>query len=100
MDPTFPLVPIANFIACLLVLLSIPKNALQIWNVGVWTLAIVVFLTSLSVAVNTIIWSNNVEDVAPLWCDIGEYYYISLDECLVIPTGYLGQIHTTPWLLL
>ena len=70
MDPTFPLVPIANFIACLLVLSSLSKSMFQSWNVGACSFAIWIALESLIRAINSIIWARSVENRAPVWCDI------------------------------
>lgn len=72
MDPTYPLVPIANFIACGLTVIPLFNLVSQPWNTGVYILALWLFLISLSFAINGIIWSNNVKDVAPVWCDISK----------------------------
>ena len=72
MDPLFPLVPIANLVACLLVLLSMSKNLFQTWNTGACSFAIWVALQSLTVAIRGIMWSNNVKNSAPVFCDISE----------------------------
>lgn len=70
MDPTYPLVPIANFIACALIIISLFHMVDRSWNVGVFVFALWVFLASLSTAINTIIWSRDTNDRAPIWCDI------------------------------
>lgn len=72
MDSTYPLVPIANLLACLLVLASVSKNMFQSWNVGACSLAIWVAYESFITAVNSIIWADGVENVAPVWCDISQ----------------------------
>lgn len=72
MDPTYPLVPIANFLACILVLSSMSKNMFQSWNIGACSFAIWVIIMALIVAVDSIIWADNVDNVAPIWCDIGK----------------------------
>ena len=72
MDPSLLLVPIANLTACLLVLLSMSKNMFQSWNIGACSFAIWVAVESATTAIRAIIWSNNVENMAPLWCDISE----------------------------
>ena len=72
MDPTYPLVPVANFLACILVLLSLSKNILRPVNVGVCSFAVWIAMQGLIAAINSIIWSNNVEVVAVVWCDISE----------------------------
>lgn len=70
MDPTYPLAPIADFIACGLTIIPLFHMATQTWNTGVYIYALWLFLISLSDAINRIIWSNNVKDVAPVLCDI------------------------------
>lgn len=77
MDPTYPLVPIANFIASGLAVIPLFHMATQTWNTGVYIYALWLFLISLSSAINGIIWSNNVKDVAPVWCDISRSQYTS-----------------------
>ena len=73
MDPTYPLVPIANFTACILVLLSMSKSMFQSWNIGACSFAIWVTVQSFTVAIRAIMWSDNVENIAPVWCDIGAF---------------------------
>lgn len=70
-DIAYPLVPIANFLACILVLLSLSKSMFQSWNVGVCSFAIWIVLSSFMTAVDSIIWAGSVESLAPVWCDIG-----------------------------
>ena len=72
MDPTFPLVPIANLAACLLVLLSMSKNMFQFWNIGACSFAIWIAVESFTTSINSILWYNSVENIAPVWCDISE----------------------------
>lgn len=74
MDPTYPLVPIANFIAVALVIVPIFHLVARSWNTGVYYVyALWVSLLSLSIAVNTIVWSSDANDRAPIWCDISEH---------------------------
>lgn len=72
-DPTFPLIPILNFIGVLLVLIPFSTSSLQKWNTGVCMLAIYVSVMCLFIAIDTIVWSNNFNVIAPVWCDIGEF---------------------------
>lgn len=81
MDPTFPLVPIANLLACILVLIPLLHVVSRSWNTGVYVFALWTFLSSLSYAVNTIVWANDVKDRAPVWCDICEYAVSNANEC-------------------
>ena len=89
MDSTFPLVPIANFLACSLVLLSLSRGMFQSWNIGQCSLATWVTLAALKVAINSLIWSDNVKNVAPVWCDISMYISFSftrykLTSCTIL----------------
>ena len=72
MDPTFPLVPIANFAACVLVLCSMSRRMFQSWNIGACSIGLWVAAESFIRAINGIVWSDNVDNVAPYWCDIGQ----------------------------
>ena len=71
MDPTYLLVPIINFVAAFLVLTTIPtirrSPSLGILIYAIW-------ITSLCVVrgTNTIIWADNVDVVAVVWCDFSE----------------------------
>ena len=82
MDATFPLLPIVNFLAFILILLSLSRGMFRLWNVGQCSFAIWVALDALKVAINSIIWSDNVENQAPAWCDISEYPSILPDISL------------------
>ena len=86
MDSTFPLVAIANFGACLLIFLSMSKNMFQSWNVGACSFAIWIAIVSLYAGINSIIWSNNIANIAPVWCDISQYP-ISFEESLILITA-------------
>lgn len=73
MDPLYPLVPIVNLLCCVLVLLPVFIKFRRSWNTGVCMLAIWASAESFSTGVNSIVWSDNVNDVAPVWCDISEH---------------------------
>lgn len=73
MDPTYPLVPFANFIACVLVVLPVFHMLKRSWNTGVIAFAFWIFLLSLQTAVNTIVWSDDAKDISPVWCDISKH---------------------------
>jgi pheromone a factor receptor len=74
MDPTFPLVPIVNFFFAFLLTLLLP------WRLSSWSTALRVYTVWLIVlctcrGINSIIWRDNVENVAPIWCDISEQIF-------------------------
>ncbi|KAI0317104.1 pheromone A receptor-domain-containing protein [Amylostereum chailletii] len=70
MDPTYPLIPVVSLIAAFLMLLTILTNVYQTWNAGVLMLCTWLFLSDLIEGVEAIIWSNNADNKAPVWCDI------------------------------
>ena len=97
MDSTFPLVPIANFGACLLIFLSMSKNMFQSWNVGACSFAVWTAIVSFYTALNSIIWSNSIANIAPVWCDISEDS-ISFKQCLFLIVNR-NQQHILTWVL-
>ena len=97
MDPTFPLVPIANFGACLLIFLSMSKNMFQSWNVGACSFAVWTAIVSFYTALNSIIWSNSIANIAPVWRDISEDS-ISFKQCLFLIVNR-NQQHILTWVL-
>ena len=66
----YPLTPIGNFIGVVLALVplfsQIRKLSLAVWGYSIW-----VTIYCLQNFVNTIIWHDNINIVAPVWCDIG-----------------------------
>ena len=73
MDPTFPLVPVANLLAFLLVLIPLITTVHKQWNTGVCMYAIWVGTMALIRGINTIVWADNARIVAPVWCDISTF---------------------------
>lgn len=65
MEPTYPLAPIANLIACALVVIPLFRMANAPWNTGVYAFALYLVLQSLSTGVNTIVWSRDAVNRAP-----------------------------------
>ena len=79
MDPTYPLVPVVNIFFAFLLLLLLP------WRLNSWSIALQIYTIWLTVlclcrGVNSIIWKDNVDDIAPIWCDIGEAYVFPISE--------------------
>ena len=72
MDPTYPLVPIINFLSIPLVILPLFTSIRQRQNVGVMIYAAWVAIRCLTVGVNTIVWKDNYDIRIPVWCDISE----------------------------
>ncbi|EJC99657.1 fungal pheromone STE3G-protein-coupled receptor, partial [Fomitiporia mediterranea MF3/22] len=65
----YPLVPIANFLSFIIVLIPLPW-LLQHWNTGAWTHSVWSALLCFITGVNTIIWADNAQITAVAWCDI------------------------------
>ncbi len=67
----YPITPIGSFIGIILALLplisQIRKLSLAVWGYAIW-----IAVNNIQSFVNTIIWHDNVNIVAPVWCDIGE----------------------------
>jgi pheromone a factor receptor len=63
--------PIGAFIAATIVLIPLPWH----WRArNIATLSIIawLFISNVIYGVNSIIWMGTVENMAPIWCDIGE----------------------------
>ena len=66
----YPITPIGNFIGVVLALLPLLSNFRK-FSLAVWGYAIWIPIIDFIYFVDTIIWHNNVNIVAPVWCDIG-----------------------------
>lgn len=70
-DPTFPFFPIMAGLGFLLVLVPLPWH-LEAWNSGTCYYMMWTALACLNQFVNSIVWSNDALNRAPVWCDICE----------------------------
>ncbi|KAI0309359.1 GPCR fungal pheromone mating factor [Amylostereum chailletii] len=71
MDPTYPLAPVVNILAAFLVLLSLlSRSMIQAWNAGIVLLGCWLFAYAMVIGVDTVIWADNANNSAPIWCDI------------------------------
>lgn len=77
MDPTYPLVPIANFLASILVVVPLFHMITRSWNTGVYVFALWLFLQNINFASGTIAWSSDANDRSPIWCDICKSSFIA-----------------------
>ena len=77
MDPTYPLVPIINFLASFCALVPLLSGTIHSWNFSIFMLALWLSLMCFTMGVNTIIWCDDYQDTAPIWCDIGVCTYLS-----------------------
>lgn len=99
MNPTYPLVPIANFIGCTIVSISLLNMATRTCNTGVYIFSFWVFLLNLSCVVNTIIWANDAKDTAPVWCDLCTFVLAltvsQTAECTFLKASHIGILAGT-----
>ena len=73
-DPTYPLVPIASLLAAVLVILTFITNGVRgAYNRGVVMLEGWVLVGLLITVVQSIVWRDTYEIIAPVFCDICEF---------------------------
>ena len=71
-DLTYPLYPIVCFVAIIMLFLVLLTSFVrQRWNFGVASLCFWLLLELLSLAINSIIWSDNADIKLYVYCDIG-----------------------------
>ncbi len=71
-DPSYPLFPIASTLCSALLFLVLGTSFMhQSWNLGVAALCFWLFLENLTGGVNAILWVDNAEVKAKVYCDIG-----------------------------
>ncbi|VDC06350.1 unnamed protein product [Peniophora sp. CBMAI 1063] len=98
MDPTYPLVPTANFVAAFLTMLTFLTAQLrESWNVGVCMLSAWVFVCTLSTGVQTVVWRDNADtSIAPAFCDIATRIQVgtlaAMPACTLVITRSLHRI--------
>ncbi|KZV66810.1 STE3-domain-containing protein [Peniophora sp. CONT] len=78
-DPTYPLVPIASIFAVVLVLLTFVTSGYRgAFNRGVVMFQIWVLVGLLITAIQSIVWRDTVQIIAPVFCDISSHLAIGL----------------------
>ena len=76
-DPTYPLWPIATFLASVMLLLVLLTSFVrQSWNFGVALLCFWLFFENLTGGINAILWSDNSDIKYYVYCDIGLYMFL------------------------
>ncbi|KAF8145119.1 pheromone A receptor-domain-containing protein [Mycena galopus ATCC 62051] len=85
-DPLYPAFQIFSFLGFFLVLVPLPWH-FQAWNSGTCLFMIWTALSCLNAFINSVIWANNVEDVAPVWCDISTRLMVGI--AVAIPAASL-----------
>ncbi|KAJ4483532.1 pheromone receptor [Lentinula aciculospora] len=68
-DPTFPLYPVLAFLAVVVSFIPFPWH-FRARNIGTCSYMLSTGLYSLVEFINSIIWLDNVNNIAPVWCDI------------------------------
>ncbi|KAK7026815.1 a-factor receptor [Paramarasmius palmivorus] len=68
-DPTYPLFPILSCIGFFLSIIPLPWH-IQAWNSGTCAFMLWTAAFCLVKFVNSVVWAGNVNNVAPVWCDI------------------------------
>ncbi|KAF8180806.1 pheromone A receptor-domain-containing protein [Mycena galopus ATCC 62051] len=76
-DPSYPAFPILSFLGFILALVPLPWH-FQPWNSGTYLFSMWTALSCLNGFINSIVWANSVEDVAPVWCDISTKLMIGI----------------------
>ncbi|KAI0060057.1 fungal pheromone STE3G-protein-coupled receptor [Artomyces pyxidatus] len=80
-DPTYPAFPVITLIGFVAVLIPLPWH-FQAWNSGTCLYMIWTALSSLVLFVNSVIWQDNAENVAPIWCDISSRFMVGFAVAL------------------
>lgn len=80
MVSAFPAASILNLLCSVLVLVPLSPSSFQTWNIGVFMFPIWVSIECLVFGVNTILWRDNVRDIAPVWCDISESFLLTIED--------------------
>ena len=77
LDPTYPLYSVLSFLGFVVVLIPFSWH-LQAWNTGTCAYMFWVSLACLIEFVNSLVWAGNLFNPIPVWCDIGNYFFIPL----------------------
>ena len=73
-DPTYPLIPIANICAAFLLSVTLVSNTIRgAHNRGVLMLQGWVLVQVILMAVQSIVWSDSWQIIAPVFCDVCEF---------------------------
>ena len=68
-DSSYPLFPVVSLLGCVVSFIPLPWH-LQAWNAGTCIYMFWAGFASLIQFVNSVVWHGNMENVAPVWCDI------------------------------
>ncbi|KII83820.1 hypothetical protein PLICRDRAFT_168730 [Plicaturopsis crispa FD-325 SS-3] len=85
-DPSYPAFPVLSFLGFVLVLIPLPWH-LQAWNAGTCLYMIWTAVGCLNLFINSIVWSNDAINRAPVWCDISTRIIVGI--AVAIPAASL-----------
>ena len=71
-DPNYPLFPVLSFLGFIVCCIPLPWH-IQVWNSGTCAYIVWTAMACLIEFVNCIVWKGNVNNPAPVWCDICEF---------------------------
>lgn len=77
LDPTYPSIPVFSFLGFVVALIPLPWM-LQSWNVGACAFSIWAALQCLDDFIRLVVWRDNFNNVAPVYCDICQSILFSL----------------------
>lgn len=77
MSDPYPLFSVFAFIGFVVALIPLPWH-LQALNAGTCLYMFWASMSSLIQFVDSIVWHNSIEKVAPIWCDICRFYPLHL----------------------
>ncbi|KAI0776712.1 pheromone A receptor-domain-containing protein [Trametes elegans] len=80
-DPTYPAFPVLAILGAVVALVPLPWH-FQAWNAGTCLFMIWTSIACLNLAINSIVWSNNVLNTAPVWCDISSRIVVAAGVAL------------------
>ncbi|KAF8239230.1 STE3-like pheromone receptor [Tricholoma matsutake] len=85
-DPTYPLFPLFSSLGFLVTLIPLPWH-IQAWNSGTCAFMIWTSMTCLIESINSLVWRGNVQNPAPIWCDISSK--LEIGASIGIPASML-----------
>lgn len=75
----YPITPLGSFIGFVLAVIPLPLQ-FRTWNTAICVYGLWLAITNFQYFINFVIWHDNVDVVAPVWCDIGASSRWMLDE--------------------
>lgn len=87
LHPTTPYFSIAAAIGTILVLIPLPWH-IEAMNTGTCYYMIWTALACLNQLVNSVVWAGNIENPAPVWCDVCEYSASCLGVFYLVLIGH------------